>query len=160
MIFEAERGSGWAADIALDEIRFQPGDCGGHVVVTTSLPPPTTQPTTTAATQSKFSNYTDSMRCCTNEIAARFTSYQRRYWRHEKDAEIHDVVSVRGKRNLGWDELPFRILTPNLWSKILIALVKHTVDEANSAGKVLKLFLGESILSSFIWFLFSFLQEN
>lgn len=51
VIFEAERGSGWAADIALDEIRFQPRDCGGHVVVTTTLPPPTTQPTTPAATQ-------------------------------------------------------------------------------------------------------------
>ena len=87
MIFEAERGSGWAADIALDEIRFQPGDCGGHVVVTTTLPPPTTQPTTPAATRSKFFNYTNSMSCCTNEIALRLTSYQQRYWRPEKDAD-------------------------------------------------------------------------
>ncbi|XP_068697308.1 uncharacterized protein [Montipora foliosa] len=50
VIFEAQRGQGWAGDIALDEIRLTPGDCNQFVVATT-LPPPTTNPTTLAATQ-------------------------------------------------------------------------------------------------------------
>ena len=52
-MFEAERGQGWAADIALDEIRLTPGDCS-QFVATTTQPPPTTKPTP-AAKQGTFS---------------------------------------------------------------------------------------------------------
>lgn len=50
-MFEAERGVGYAGDIALDEIRLTPGDCSRFVV---TKPPPTTKPTP-AAKQGRFS---------------------------------------------------------------------------------------------------------
>lgn len=45
IVFEAERGLGYAGDIALDEIRLTPGDCSQFVI---TKPPPTTKPTPAA----------------------------------------------------------------------------------------------------------------
>ena len=52
--FEAERGLGYAGDIALDEIRLTPGDCSRFVTTKPPPTPPTTNPTP-ASKQGRFS---------------------------------------------------------------------------------------------------------